>query len=65
MNQKTSKLLHKLFGRLTDEPVVTYNSLSKLEKARARERMKLLINTPDRESLFNGATISSDVKLEV
>lgn len=65
MNQKTSKLLRKLFGRLTDESVATYNSLSKLEKAKARERMKLLINTSDRESLFNGKTISSDVKLEV
>ncbi len=65
MNQKTSKLLRKLFGRLTDEPVATYNSLSTLEKARARKRMKLLINAPDKELLFNGTTISSDVKLEV
>lgn len=65
MNQKTAKLIRKIFGaNYAGEATGIYNSFSAPQRAYIKKRMKLYINTEDKESLLSGVGILSDVKLE-
>lgn len=64
MNQKTAKLINKVFGSHSSEAIEYYNSLSSKERREVKDRMKLFINTEDKDSLLRGSSILSDVKLE-
>ena len=64
MNQKTTKLLKRVFGIRYVDALRKYKDLSSQEKKRARERMQLFIDTTDKETLFAADHFLSDVKLE-
>lgn len=64
MNQKTAKLIRKVFGLKCAEAMSQYNLLSAKERKEVRERMQLYIDTTDKETLFSASHILSDVKLE-
>lgn len=64
MNQKTIKLIKKVFGIRYLYALEKYKELNSQGKKVAKERMKLFINTADKEALLSADHFLSDVKLE-
>lgn len=63
MNQKTAKMINNIFGRFALPAKKKYLSLSSTERAMAHEKMKIYIQSPDKDKLFK-SQILSDVPLE-
>lgn len=63
MNQKTIKMIKKVFGRYANMAIRQYNQLTPEGRAIANFNMKILMNAPDKEKLLN-ESIKMDAPLE-